>query len=351
MTAEVFDSGGSVAGSSSYALRGKIRERALPVNIGTSFAFNGGFLRSVYFSAPTPPALAPIVISIAPSSGLNSGPVNITGLVGANFRSGAAVKLSKSGESDINAVNVVVVNSGQITCSFDIAGAAAGLWNVSVINPDGGSGSLPSAFTIGFPAPTVASITPARGTNDGVVEIIDLAGGNFRSGATVSLSKAGQSAIAGENVVVISSAKINCRFNLAGKEIGIWDLSVTNDDGQFASLPLGFKVEAASIGVVGTVVSTSNPFNPAAGPTTLKYTLTKDADITLYIYNIRGERVWQRFFSAGTAGGQVGVNEINWDGLTDFKSLVSFGVYILDVTTKEDGKIKGLSRTKIAIVK
>jgi hypothetical protein len=37
--------------------------------------------------------------------------------------------------------------------------------------------------------------------------------------------------------------------------------------------------------------------------------------------------------------------------MTDFRSRVSFGVYIVVVTSKADGSVKELARTKIAVVK
>ncbi len=97
--------------------------------------------------APQAPSLA----GITPSSGLNTGIVNIINLSGSNFRAGAMVKLTKSGQPDINATNVAVVNPSKITCDFDLAGAAAGSWHVVVTNPDARSGTLPNAFRVRSP--------------------------------------------------------------------------------------------------------------------------------------------------------------------------------------------------------
>jgi hypothetical protein len=88
------------------------------------------------------------VDSITPDSGTNDGVVHITNLAGADFQTGATVKLTKVGKPDIHATNVVVVNAAQITCDFDLTDAATGAWNVEVTNPDGESGALPYGFTI-----------------------------------------------------------------------------------------------------------------------------------------------------------------------------------------------------------
>jgi uncharacterized repeat protein (TIGR01451 family) len=102
-------------------------------------------------------APAPTVTSITPNTGLDTGIVSITNLVGTNFQSGATVKLTKSGESDINATNVNVASDTQITCDLDLTGATAGQWNVVVTNPDAQSGTLSNGFTVtAAPAPDVS---------------------------------------------------------------------------------------------------------------------------------------------------------------------------------------------------
>ncbi|MCX5786026.1 MAG: hypothetical protein NTX59_10085, partial [Elusimicrobia bacterium] len=53
------------------------------------------------FSVNTPPTIT----TITPNSGLNNASLNITNLAGTNFVSGATVKLTKSGQSDITATN------------------------------------------------------------------------------------------------------------------------------------------------------------------------------------------------------------------------------------------------------
>jgi C1A family cysteine protease len=129
-------------------------------------------------------APGPAVTSITPSSGENTGLVSITDLAGSNFQSGATVKLVKSGQTDIDASNVVVVDSTQITCDFDLSGAAAGAWDVVVTNPDARSGTLSAGFTVtsasveiplylgwnlvGYPAQTAWPVDEALASIDGM---------------------------------------------------------------------------------------------------------------------------------------------------------------------------------------
>jgi hypothetical protein len=90
----------------------------------------------------------PIVTSITPNNGQQGTVVHITNLAGSNFQSGAAVKLVKTGETDINATNVVVVSASQITCDLDLSGAATGQWDVVVTNLDMQSVTLSNGFTV-----------------------------------------------------------------------------------------------------------------------------------------------------------------------------------------------------------
>lgn len=200
---------------------------------GASGALAGGF-------TVNPP---PTVTSITPSSGLNSGSVNITNLVGTNFLAGATVALRKAGQADIGGTSVVVSSATKITCTFDLTGAISGAWDVVVTNTDGQSGTLPGGFAVN-PPPTVTSIAPSGGTNVGTVSITNLAGTNFVTGATVALKKSGQADIAATAVVVSSATKITCNLDLAGAVTGAWDVVVSNTDGQSGTLAGGFTVSA-----------------------------------------------------------------------------------------------------------
>lgn len=349
VTSEILDSGSSNGTSASFRILAKTRGYQVGGITSPSFIFGAGFLKSAY-SFVAPPILAPIITSITPNMADNTGPVNITALAGANFQTGVTVKLIKSGQPDIVATNVAV-SAGKITCTFDLTGKAAGSWDVVVTNPDGSSGSLPAAFKIAFAAPTITSITPATGDNNAVVSITDLSGTNFRNGAQVKLVKTGETDIIGENIVVISPTKITGHFNLVGKTVGQWDVVVTNDDGQSATLRQGFKVQSPTVQIVGPVQITKQPFNPDVESTSIKYTLSKDVDIDVEFFNLRGERIYVFNASAGSAGATAGVNEVEWNGVTAFKQKASSGVYVVMVNAKVDGTIKTLAKTKIAVVK
>jgi len=91
--------------------------------------------------------LVPRVDSITPDNAPGDGVVEITNLAGANFQTGAEVKLTLGGTAIISATNTVAVST-TITCDFDLIGAAPGAWSVVVTNPDGHSGTLPHSFYV-----------------------------------------------------------------------------------------------------------------------------------------------------------------------------------------------------------
>jgi subtilisin family serine protease len=122
----------------------------------------------------------PTVTSITPDAGINTGPVTITNLSGANFEPNSSVVLTKAGILSINATNVSVVSSSKITCIINITNAESGPWNVTVSNPDGQSGTLINGFYVNVPSSlSVTGITPNTGLNTASVSITNLSGSNL----------------------------------------------------------------------------------------------------------------------------------------------------------------------------
>lgn len=102
---------------------------------------------------------APTLTAITPSSAPNTGTTAITNLAGTGFASGATVKLRRTGQPDITATGVTVVNSTKITCNLDLTGKKTGLWSVQVTNPDAQNATLANAFGM-----TVSGSLPVVGT-------------------------------------------------------------------------------------------------------------------------------------------------------------------------------------------
>lgn len=208
-----------------------------------------------------------------------------------------------------------------------------------------GEGFLRSAYFTSIFAPLVVGITPNRGPNSGPIAVT-ITGANFQSGATTKLSMAGQSDIDGTSVTVVSSTEITCVFDIGGVELGAWDVTVTNPDTKYGTLPGGFTVEPAPVQIVGKPLNYPNPFDPGAGPTLIRYTLTADANIDIFIYNINGERVDTIKIASKDEGGHIGVNNVPWDAIS-FGQMLPNGVYLCQIVHRG----KTLGTVKIAILR
>jgi len=83
--------------------------------------------------------------TIAPNVGGNTG--NVTVQIFGRWQTGAMVKFTGFG-SDIVGTNPKVSNGLVLSATFDLTGALPGVRTIVIMNPDGTSVSLPSAFTI-----------------------------------------------------------------------------------------------------------------------------------------------------------------------------------------------------------
>ncbi len=92
-------------------------------------------------------------------------------------------------------------------------------------------------------------------------------------------------------------------------------------------------------------VNYPNPFNPEDENTNIRMVLTKDADLTIKIYNLVGKLVW-KYEIFGTEG----INEIEWNGTNELGEVVNNGVYNLVVKAKNGGE-KAKAWNKIAVIK
>ncbi|MEW6618671.1 MAG: hypothetical protein AB1422_04885 [bacterium] len=99
-------------------------------------------------------------------------------------------------------------------------------------------------FYINAP-PTVSSIIPNTGVNTGTLSTT-ITGTNFQSGATATLTRAGQPDIIG-TTTFISSGTLTAIFDLTGAQPGVWSVVVINPDGQSGTLTDGFTIIDANI--------------------------------------------------------------------------------------------------------
>jgi len=122
--------------------------RYLDITAGSSDLSQHGFAgiaSSVWVDGSTDPA-TPGVLGITPDEGETGTVIQVTGLTGSGFRSGASVMLT--GESNIAAADVSVDTPSELTCNIDLGDAPPGSYAVEVVNTDGKNGTKTGAFTV-----------------------------------------------------------------------------------------------------------------------------------------------------------------------------------------------------------
>ncbi|MDD1683816.1 MAG: PGF-pre-PGF domain-containing protein [Methanoregula sp.] len=99
-------------------------------------------------------------------------------------------------------------------------------------------------ITVLVPAPAITGITPATGVNTTSVSITKLAGTNFNTtiALAVKLNRTGHADIVATDVIVVDSTTITCTFPITHQPAGLWNVVVTNPDGQDAMLVNGFTI-------------------------------------------------------------------------------------------------------------
>jgi photosystem II stability/assembly factor-like uncharacterized protein len=103
---------------------------------------NGGLILHAGDGSSAPPALT----GVSPTYGVDQWQTKVT-ISGKAFLPGAEVRIEK-GATIINASNVIVKSSREITCDLSPLGHALGKYDVVVKNPDGQEGKLAGGFMV-----------------------------------------------------------------------------------------------------------------------------------------------------------------------------------------------------------
>ena len=182
----------------------------------------------------------PTLSSVLPSSGTRGTTLSVT-LQGTGFFSGVT---SVSFGDSISVSSLIVVNPTTLTAQLTIkAGAVPGVRGISVTNagPGGGTSTLPSAFAVANPAPTISSVAPTSSLS-GQTLSLTVSGTNFFSGQTSGNLGAG---ITVDSTTVNSRTQITLSISISSLATGgLRDVTITNatPGGGTATLAGGFTV-------------------------------------------------------------------------------------------------------------
>jgi len=203
-------------------------------------------------------ALNPSVSSATPNNRGQGSTGGVIVLAGSQFQSGSNVTFSNTG---ITVTNISFVSAAELDVTIDISGTALpGAGNITVNNPDGGSGGCTSCFTVNA-KPSVLSSSPNTAPNTAPVTLT-LTGTNFAADGSASLTKTGQAAITGSNWVRNTSSSLSIDFDIVDVAPGAWVINIVNSDGGPASCSSCFTITAAA-----PVASSASPSGAPQGTT------------------------------------------------------------------------------------
>ena len=178
----------------------------------------------------------PIITTLTPASGYNTSSLTVA-IAGSKFVSGCQVSLMNS--STVIPGIITSFTSTKITGTFALAGATHGIYNLTVTNPGGPNATKPFTILTTGSDPSISGISPPSGVNTGSQAVM-ITGGNFRTKATVTITKGtSNTTVTG---TVTGTTTIKCSFPLTGLPIGIYNLTVRNTDGSNITKPDAFTV-------------------------------------------------------------------------------------------------------------
>ncbi len=160
---------------------------------------------------------------------------------------------------DITVSSCSVTGTTQLQCTVNLSGnPLEGSRDVTVINPDGGIGSLAGAFTVTPPIPnppTVNSISPGTVTQGEVGRLLTITGSNFVATPQVNFSGTGVTAT---SVTVVDASTLNVLIDVdRTADVGNHSVSVINPDGRSSTLSTALNVQAIGDLTVTTGTSTT----------------------------------------------------------------------------------------------
>lgn len=104
--------------------------------------------------------------------------------------------------------------------------------------------------------------------------------------------------------------------------------------------------------VTSLVKASPNPFNPSVqAETFLNYDLSSNYTITLYLFDLSGELIWQKYIQAGEEGGKQGPNLVPWNGKNLYGQGVANGVYIFKILAEVGGAKKSIASGKLIVLR
>lgn len=199
----------------------------------------------------------PTISRLDPDKGPTTGGLYVT-ISGTDFRDGAQVYFGGRPASDVRVLT-------DKTIMAKVPAHTAGIKDVTVMNDDGGSYTLPNGFTYQVPLsePVITAVTPAEGPTIGGTTIT-LTGKDFRNGAKVYID-----GMEAADVTVVNYKTITA-VTPPGSE-GPKEVTVVNQDQGIYTLQNGFNYIVIPLPTISAIEPSQGP---ASGGTSITITGT-----------------------------------------------------------------------------
>jgi hypothetical protein len=148
---------------------------------------------------------------------------------------------------------------------------------------------------------------------------------------SVSLSVVG---VVTDLPLTFSNGRWSCNFTITpgSQQLHVFYFHLVDVYTNAGDITMEARVLSGGVQVVGVVYNYPNPFSPmSGGATNIQYILSRDATITIIIYDITGHEVKRMKFASGTSGGRGGTNQVSWNGRSMGGEVVGNGMYIYKI--------------------
>ncbi|MFH1826589.1 MAG: hypothetical protein ABH823_04805 [bacterium] len=146
----------------------------------------------------------------------------------------------------------------------------------------------------------------------------------------------------------LSTATVGLRHSFEESSLSAgtytFEIIATDVDGNITTDTISDLVVNTSgdVRVSGAPITSSRVFDPSQGEQgVISYSLTRDATIMLYIFDLNGRPIWDGTYVSGQSGGRGGANQINWDGKDKQGNSVPNGIYIYKIVSEGSFKASG----------
>ncbi|MHC4925461.1 MAG: hypothetical protein ACYTG4_15500, partial [Planctomycetota bacterium] len=184
----------------------------------------------------------PVVNGVTPSAGARDQKMFVD--VDVDFaREGAIVEFRRSPTVVTIPANLITHGEDGLTALVDLEPFQKAIYDVAVINPDGGESVAEFAFEVDNAVAQPVSITPTRGKDDQQITMT-ISGSFLELDADVALRR-GEETIEGTDIKG-GGGSLFADFDLRDRALGAWDVIIDNPGAEPAVMPGAFTIEAAA---------------------------------------------------------------------------------------------------------